>query len=119
LTWEGGDLSADLKRLQEYFHDDRIKLWYNRVTKQFEVWYEAPNLEYCVAVYKRYEFGKIVHDLSRRQLSARDLKLQYLKTMEKLEQVSEKKSAEVHRAFGEGLNKIARQRTTSSPPLRR
>jgi hypothetical protein len=70
----------DEKRLQEKFDDKRIKLRWNRLTRQCEVWYEPPRSQpYCVfAIENTYNICRAIRHLETAQRSRREQLANYL-----------------------------------------
>ena len=94
------------KRIQDELSDKRLRLMYNIITKNFEVWYVPDRSQpYLVIVMGRQcDPAKVIYPLRRRQLRAKQMASIAKDKFERGEKDWNSKNAELARETTEGID---------------
>ena len=109
LRWSAGDLEKEQKILQNEFYDDRIKVGFHVKDKNFQVWYMAPSLPYCLFTTPGpFNVHKVINDIKCRQQSVNEQTKNYLSVLKKQKQEKAAKIADIAKECSDTVHKIAR-----------
>jgi ubiquinone biosynthesis protein Coq4 len=72
--------------MQEKFHDKHLKLRWNMLRGECQIWYSSTNDLYCILPIKdRYNFPKAMQELKQRMRSKKELAAEYFAAQEEAE----------------------------------